>query len=184
MIETRFALFRFISAGYWVCLGRYHLISRLARHPLDQSEAIFSLSRSLIGRENLTSGFVWEDISIFVIQVLYREGWIIVYKIIYLKPKIKIWELWEDLSKTWEYIGGFIGIMGNYWNYGKVWAPWVRWEKRKTILRYNFWIFNALFGFCRLENWPARFLPLLCVCARYRRYPRYPVCQPLPKHQS
>ena len=32
--------------------------------------------RSLIGRENLITEFVWEDITIFVIQVLYREGWI------------------------------------------------------------------------------------------------------------
>ena len=39
---------------------------------------IFS-ARQLIsrrGRNNLTTEFVWEDIIIFVIQALYREGWI------------------------------------------------------------------------------------------------------------
>ena len=78
MIETRshsFVLFRRDIEFVWADIIWYPA----SRATLSTNQRWSSRSRArwLVGRENLTSGFVWEDISIFVIQVLYREGWII-----------------------------------------------------------------------------------------------------------
>ena len=54
---------------------------------------------------------------------------LLVYKIIIFKSKIKIWELWEDLSKIWENTYSPIfwdsGDYGNYGNFMGLWEEWV-----------------------------------------------------------